>query len=69
MWNNRLVPNRKGVLQGYILSPCLFKFYAEYIIRNAGLDEAQDGSRLPGDKSITSDMQMTSPLMQKVKKN
>ena len=31
----------KGVRQGYILSPCLFNFYAEYIIRNAGLDEAQ----------------------------
>ena len=31
---------RKGVCQGYILSPCLFNFYAEYIMRNAGLDEA-----------------------------
>ena len=34
---------RKGVQQGYILSPCLFNLYAEYIMRNAGLDEAQDG--------------------------
>ena len=33
----------KGVPQGYILSPCLFNFYAEYIMKNAGLDEAQDG--------------------------
>ena len=33
----------KGVCQGCILSPCLFNFYAEYIMRNAGLDEAQDG--------------------------
>ena len=33
----------KGVLQGYILSPCLFNLYAEYIMRNAGLDEAQAG--------------------------
>ena len=33
----------KGVHQGCILSPCLFKFYAEYIMRNAGLEEAQDG--------------------------
>ena len=33
----------KGVLQGYILSPCLFNFYAEYIMKNAGLDEAQIG--------------------------
>ena len=33
----------KGVCQDYILSPCLFNFYAEYILRNAGLDEAQVG--------------------------
>ena len=33
----------KGVHQGYILSPCLFNLYAEYIMRNTGLDEAQDG--------------------------
>ena len=57
----------KGVRQGCILSPCLF--YAEYIMRNAGLEEAQAGIRLPGEISITSDMQMTSPLWQKVKKN
>ena len=36
----------KGVRQGYILPPCLFKWYAEYIKRNAGLDEAQDGIKL-----------------------
>ena len=100
----------KGVHQGCILSPCLFNFYVEYIIRNAGLDEAQTGIkiarrdnrrnnpraqlweelkdytsgnffntlivtvladelRLPGEISITSDMQMTSHLWQKVKKN
>ena len=59
----------KGVHQGCILSPCLFNFYAEYIMRNAGLDEAQAGIRLLGEISITSDMQMTSPLWQKVKKN
>ena len=34
---------RKGVCQGCILSPCLFNLYAEYIMRNAGLDEAQAG--------------------------
>ena len=34
---------RKGVHQGYILSPCLFNLYAEYIMRNAGLEEAQSG--------------------------
>ena len=37
---------RKGVHQGCILSPCLFKFYAEYIMRNAGLDEAQAGIKI-----------------------
>ena len=38
----------KGVCQGYILSPCLFNFYAEYIMRNAGLDEAQAGITISG---------------------
>ena len=57
----------KRVCQGCILSPCLFNLYAEYIMQNAGLDEAQ--RRLPGEISITSDMQMTPPLWQKVKKN
>ena len=36
----------KGVFQGCILSPCLFNFYAEYIMRNAGLDEAQAGMKI-----------------------
>ena len=36
----------KGVYQGYILSPCLFNLYAEYIMRNAGLDEAQAGIKI-----------------------
>ena len=38
----------KGVLQGYILSPCLFNFYAEYIMWNAGLDEIQAGIKIAG---------------------
>ena len=37
---------RKGVCQGYILSRCLFNFYAEYIMRNVGLDEAQAGIKI-----------------------
>ena len=36
----------KGVCQGYILSPCLFNFYSEYIMRNAGLEEAQAGIKI-----------------------
>ena len=38
----------KGVHQGCILSPCLFNFYAEYIMRNAGLDEPQAGIKIAG---------------------
>ena len=38
----------KGVLQGCILSPCLFNFYAEYIMRDAGLEEAQAGIKIAG---------------------
>ena len=59
----------KGVRQGRILSPCLFNLYAEYIMRNAGLEEAQAESRLLGEISITSDMQMVLPFWQKVKGN
>ena len=39
---------RKGVHQGDILSPCLFNLYAEYIMRNAGLDEAPAGMKIAG---------------------
>ena len=55
----------KEVRQGCILSPCLFNLHAKYIMRNAGLEE----TRLPGEISITSDMQMTPPLWQKVKRS
>ena len=49
--------------------PCLFNLYAEYIMRNAGLDEAQAGIKVLGEISRTSDMQMTPSLRQKTKKN
>ena len=39
---------RKGVCQGYILSPCLFNFYAEYIMRNTEMEEAQTGIKIDG---------------------
>ena len=62
----------KGFGQGGILSPCLISFYAEYIMQNAGLDEAQAGIKiagrnichclLRGEISITSNMQMTPTL-------
>ena len=52
----------KGVHQGCILSPSLFNLYAEYIIRNTGLEEAQAGIKIAREISITSDMQMTPPL-------
>ena len=59
----------KGVCQGCILSLCLFNLYAEYIMRNAGWKKHKLESRLPGEISITSDMQITPPLWQKVKRN
>ena len=55
----------KGVHQGYISSPCLFNFYAECIMQNAGLDEAQARIKMSGEILVTSDMQMTPPLGQK----
>ena len=57
----------KGICHGCILSPCLFNLYAEYIMINAGLEEAQAGIKIAG-RNITSDMQMTPPLWQKAKR-
>ena len=59
----------KGVCQGCILSPCLFNFYAEYIMRNAGLEDAQAGIKIA--RRIVNNLRYTDlpPLWQKVKKN
>ena len=59
----------KGVHQGCILSPWLFYLFAQYIMGNAGLNELQAGIKIVGEISIASDMQMTMPLWQKVKRN
>ena len=59
----------KGVRQGCIVSLCLFNLYAEYIMRNPGLEEAQAGIKIAGRNIKTSDMQITPSLWQKVKRN
>ena len=55
----------KEVRQGYVGPPCLFKFYAEYIMRNPRLNEAQTGIKIARRNVRTSDMQRTPPLWQK----
>ena len=68
---------RKGVCQGCILSPCLFNLYAEYIIQNAGLDEAQAGIKITGrnnnnlryadDTTLMAESEEVKSLLMKVK--
>ena len=60
---------RKGVRQGCILSPCLFNFCAEYIMRNAGLEEAQAGIKIAGRNINHLRYADDTTLRQKVKRN
>ena len=48
----------KGVCQGCILSPCLFNYYAKYIMQNAGQDESQAGIKISWRNTTTPDMQI-----------
>jgi len=64
-----LVQNWERSMSGLYTVTCLFNLYAEYIMRNAGLDEAQAEIKVAGEMSITSDMQMTPPLWQNTKRN
>ena len=59
----------KGVCQGCILSPCLFNLYAEYSMRNAGLEEAQAGIKIAGRNINNLRYADDTTLWQKVKKN
>ena len=60
---------RKVVCQGCMSSPCLFNLFTKYIMRNAGLNEAQAGIKIARRNINNPNMQMTPPLWQKVKRN
>ena len=60
---------RKGVRQGCILLPCLFNLHAEYILQNAGLDEAQAGVKIAGRNSNNLRYADDTTLMAKLKRN
>ena len=64
-WN----PIGKGVSQGCLLSPCLFNLYAEYIMRNTGLDEAQTGIKIARRNINNLRYADDTTLLQKVKRN
>ena len=59
----------KGVHQGYMLSPCLFNFYAEYTMQNTRLNEAQAGIKIPWRNINNLRYADTPPLWQKAKRN
>ena len=67
--NQSILKKIKGVRQGCILSPCLFNFYAEYTMKNAGLEEAQAGIKIAGRNINNLRYVDDTTLMAKVKKN
>ena len=69
IWHTDWFQIGKGVCQGCMLSPCLFNFYAEYIMRNAGLDEVQARIKIAGRNINNLRYADEPPLWQKVKKN
>ena len=64
-----MVPNRKRSTSRLYIVTLLINLHAEYITRNAGMEEAQAGINIEGKVSITTDMQMTPPFWQKMKRN